>query len=98
MGWIQTKIGGKSYLQDTTKGCPFACIATVQYWIDSQEKSEDYLREFLTGDSPLWKQKPDAMTGGLKLGTTMALLQAIALISESIEGLSQDAFLNRMRF
>jgi hypothetical protein len=97
MPWKKTAIGDESCWQDTTMGCPFACIATVVYWLTGKQHDESDLRNRLTGHSTLWAPKKDAMTGGLNLDTASALLSALAIQSESFEGLTKDSFQQKMK-
>lgn len=98
MGWEQTAIGDKSYRQDTTMGCPFACISTVKYWIQKMERTEAELREKLTSEGIEWGKKEDAMTAGLNLDIARKLIKGVGLdYLELPDGISADEFQKKMR-
>jgi hypothetical protein len=99
MAWKKTTIGGESCWQDTTMGCPFACIATVVYWLTGKQHDELDLRNRLTGSSILWeaKTKKDALTRGLDFDVAVALFNALAIQAEALTGLTKDAFLQKMK-
>jgi hypothetical protein len=97
VAWKKTTIGGESCRQDSTMGCAFACIATVTYWLTGKQHDETDIRNRLTGHSTLWEPKNDAMTAGLNLGVATALLSSLAIQSETFEGLTKDAFQQKMK-
>lgn len=99
MAWEKTAIGGQSCRQDSTMGCAFACIATVTNWLTGKQHDELDIRNRLTGHGILWeaKTKKDALTAGLNLSVAAALLHGLAVQAEIFEGLTKDAFQQKMK-
>ena len=83
MGWeTDSSTGIRYYRQDTTLGCPYACVAMALRILKDKEVDESDLRSRASKISLMWDPDPNKQTDGANLAYVQGLLSQFAVESE----------------